>query len=265
MNNVSPSLPPIQKLKQKLDQAKEAYYAQQELLHKREETEKAFHKVKNREENDILKKAIKEFDRILDSSEEISEDLIEAIKQELLTHIFQAHPTAVSEHENQLDQLKQMASQRDELIVLSHSLSELKKLLDQTVSIRQKFKGGGILLYLLGNQPNLRIEKLFSTGRLLIEKLLLLLRKSLDTPLPPPFYRNLEKFLSELLGDLKRSWSFRFIDTVVVEAAKNTETYLMRCEETYKQIKHKTEQLERSLDLWLDHFISNPCSLENRA
>lgn len=266
-------------LKERLFELQRLYESHQQLLSLREELDRQIEKLKKEkplllhrsasierrsqqiQEKETLIRQLKQkrqqVDRLLDQSEEITEEDLEKNREYLIQAILYFHPEEREEEESRNVQFLQMSGMEKKIIFLLPPLVELRERLTHALQIRHSIRGRGLLQYIVGISPNLLIEKDFKEGERLLQALLPHLQddlKEVDDLEMKNLYQQLIRLGERLLHELRMRWGFRHLDTFFKRSHEEISLYTLQMEEKLSAVQEKKKRLEQQMKDWLERF-----------
>lgn len=275
----------IEQMKLRFLEAEHAYLRWQTLVNKRDELEQSEQKLTDQVQADrvlvrqketydltaamalaeglkaseellnLVKIKKRELDAQLDVLEEFSEEKINELRIDLIDQILAEYP-----HEEKVYRNLKSAIENNKMLV--HELEDscklctsLAQLIRGALDVRQIVRRQGLLSYIFGSNPNIRISQyLQAAGRLAAEALPDLKnnasKPSKDESITE-VYRGLVFFLEDLGIQIKKRWGFRHLDTIVAAALEKANLFL----ETFEQFLIKAREVQKGLETELQSWI----------
>lgn len=201
------------------------------------------------------KRALIQIDRILDLSEDSTEDILHQQRFKLLQSLWEIFPQKKEEQEKNWKEWNHLKIIELELLGIDKLIESILEHLEIALKARQSIRGKGILNYIFGMSPNFIIERQLIEIQSLIKNSQHLFEKMLGQQTEHFLQSFLQKFVSwleELKKSCSQSWSFRHIDTLYFETKSPLLQFRNQLETLREELQKKNLELEEEIHHWIN-------------
>jgi hypothetical protein len=229
-------------MQETLQKRKELLLRREELEYSIKEAEIVLKKTQNAHQRAsllILKQTKQAIDHSLDESEEWSQTEVNHLQAYLFTNLLDSK-AAQNWHDFQA-----LIEQKDQMTLLHAHWVEICQHLQAVFKVRQSIKGWGLLNYIFGISPNVRIAKEF----LEIQRIILNIQELFQIILQPKSL--LDKMaleLKQLAKNLEKPWSFKCLDTTFIQHSLCLQRLLLQLKAYVKQMEKEKEIVEKRIE-----------------
>lgn len=200
-----------------------------------------------------LKKAQQQIDEQLDQTDNLSEEILNQQRFQLLHLIWQLYPEKRAEQEAKWQEWNYLRILEIEIFGIEKILDRLEEHLKVAIQTRQSIKGKGILNYIFGLSPNCIIEKQLMEMQRLIINIFALLEKAFQHHLASSLkllLKNLATWLEQLKTTCGKSWSFRHLDALFAKTLPVLNQFFYDLRQQQQQLASRIQMLDQEILDW---------------